>query len=310
MRIVSWNSNGRVVNLRKMLNAIGAQVCVIQEPTGTLDLSGGARRSADQSPITWTGTHVVGSCAQDNYFFGYSQTITCSYHLTQTDPRDASAITDGYARNYLIVKVKGGGESVRLATFHAPYGLSTENRQDLNISAVEYLQSLLGSGLRFTRPAKGGAAGPPAQKQLDLILADTNIYDNSDCGHLTWPCVLNSPTGKGRGGGSLDRIFLRPGTFPNYRCGRIFPGANAQPVSSVDRRSGKVKDIVLPDEPEYQDWLKSDHLAIYFDTDSTRDALPVLAVGSGAKPKRDDSDLVELDDRGQPRVVKKREVGV
>ena len=308
MRIVSWNSNGKVVNLRKMMNSIGAQVCLIQEPTATLDLAGGTRRSADPIAITWTGQQVAGNCAQDNYFFGYSQTITCSYHLIQPDPRDASTIEDRYARNFLIVKVKGGGESVRIATFHAPYGLSTESREDLNISAVEYLQALVGSGLKFQRPPKGGAAGTPAQKDVDLILADTNIYDNTDCNRLIWPCVLNSPTGKGRAGGSLDRIFIRPLRFLHYRCGRIYVRGHAQAMSSLDRRAGNVKDIVLPDEPEYQDWLKSDHFAIYFDTDPAHDDLPEFAEGSGEKRRRDDSNLVELDDRGRPREVKKTAV--
>ena len=206
MRIVSWNINGRVVNLRKMLNAIGAQVCVLQEPTSSLDVTGGTGRRADGSPINWTGAHVAGSCAQDNYFYGYSQAVTSNYHLVQPDPRDASTIQSGYARNYLIIKVKDGSESVRLATFHAPYGLATENREDRNISAVEYLQTLVGSGLTFNRPPKSVVTGPPpAQKQLDLILADTNIYDNLDCNRLTWPCILNSPTGRGATGGSLDR---------------------------------------------------------------------------------------------------------
>ncbi len=309
MRIVSWNINGRVVNLRKMMNAIGAQVCVLQEPTATLDLEGGARRSADPSPITWTGKHVVGSCAQDNYFFGYSEAVNFHYDLTQPDPRGDDTIQIGYSRNYLIVKVKDGHEAVRLAAFHAPYGLNTEDRENRNITAVEYLQALVGSGLTFHRPAKPGAVGQsPAQKQLDLILADTNVYDTMDCNRLAWPCVLNSPTGRGPSGGALDRIFMRPGKFPNYRCGRIVVGTDAQPISSVDRRGGNVVDIRLPNEPEYQDWLKSDHLAIYFDTDSTRDVLPNLAPGSGAKPRRGDDDLIELDDRGRPRPAKKRAI--
>ncbi len=304
MRIVSWNINGQVVNLRKMLNAIGAQVCVLQEPTRTLNLSGGERRSADPSPITWTGTFETGSCAQDNYFFGYNQTVTCAYRLIQPDPRDASTIQTGYGRNYLILKVKDAGDSVRLATFHAPYGLATESREDRNISAVEYLQALVGSGLTFTRPAKPSGAAP-AQKELDLILADTNIYDNLDCGRLAWPCVLNSPTGRGSAGGALDRIFIRPDRFANFRCGRIFVTGQAQPISSKDRRAGNVVDISLPNEPAYQDWMKSDHLAIYFDTDATRDVLPALAPGSGAVKRRGDDDLVELDDSGQPRPAKK-----
>ena len=274
MRIVSWNSNGKVVNLRKMMNSIGAQVCLIQEPTATLDLAGGTRRSADPSPITWTGQQVAGNCAPGQLLFGYSQTITCSYHLIQPDPRDASTIEDRYARNFLIVKVKGGVSRSGLLHFTHPTSYRPESREDLNISAVKYLQALVGSGLKFHRPPKGGAAGTPAQKDVDLILADTNIYDNTDCNRLIWPCVLNSPTGKGRAGGSLDRIFIRPLRFLHYRCGRIYVRGHAQAMSSLDRRSGNMTDIVLPDEPEYQDWLKSDHFAIYFDTDPAHDDLP------------------------------------
>lgn len=135
MRIVSWNTNGQYLNLRKMMNSIGAQVCVIQEPTDSLDMTGGTGRRADQSLITWTGVRVGGSRAQDNYYFGYSQAITLKYQLTQPDPRDSRDITEGYARNFLILKVKDANESVRLATFHAPYGLAKETREDRIISA-------------------------------------------------------------------------------------------------------------------------------------------------------------------------------
>jgi len=306
MRIVSWNTNGKFLNLRKMMNSIGAQVCLIQEPTDTLDMAGGSRRSADLSPIAWTGVRVPGSCAQDNYFFGYSEAIDLRYHLVESDPRDARD-AEGFARNYLILKVKDNHEAVRVATFHAPYGLSSEEREYKNRHAVEYLLTLIGSGLKYKRPPKGGAAGTPAQKDADLILADTNVYENTDCATLAWPCVLNSPTGVGRGGGSLDRIFIRPSRFLNYRCGRIYPRGNRNvgSLSSLDRRSGIVEDIVLPDEPEYQDWVKSDHLAIYFDTDAARDAPLELADGSGQKRRRGDTDLQELDHKGRPRPVKK-----
>lgn len=307
MRIVSWNINGQVPNLRKMLNAIGADVCLLQEPNRGINLGPGTGRSADTSAITWSDAWVMGSGAQDNYFYGYSQNVRSDYHLVQPDPRNSSQIELGYNRQYLILKVKHNAQptSIRLATFHAPYGMARESRDDSNITAVEYLQALIGTGLTFKRPPKPGVVAAPApQKNIDVILADTNVYDNLDCNRLAWPCVLNSTTGRGAAGGSLDRVFIRPGSAPNYRVGRIFVEGNAQPVSSVDRRGGNVVDIALPDEPAYQDWMRSDHLAIYLDTDRNLDILPAFVRGAGKNVRLRDT-LLELDEHGVPREVKK-----
>jgi hypothetical protein len=287
-----------------MLNQIDADVCVLQEAYKLTVVDNVRGRRADPTPIVWTGRFVKGENAQSNYFYAFKDGVKYHYHFVQDDPRGNDVINGG--RKYLILKFSSGGESVRLATFHAPFQMNKEDKADKNITAYEYLRDLLSTDGRYkhTGPRKHPERQQAEWKNVDLIMADTNVYCNTETDKLCRPtnyrCVLNSPTTRGAKSGNLDRIFVRNGAFPNHRCGRvIFPNYKGGSLSSLDQ-TGKAEDMILPDDFS-DDWGNSDHVPIYFDTDSTKHRLPMDSYG--VIPMDSDSEEKEefqmLDYRGR-----------
>jgi hypothetical protein len=215
------------------------------------------------------------------------------------------------------VKVKDAdGVAVRLATFHAPFLINKEKKEYKNQIPMEYLDAFFKTGAIYCRPLAKGEVVPDESKlieEIDVLLADVNIYDNQDCASVAktykeWICALNSVTTKGNA--ALDRVFVRSGKFAKFRCGRIYVKGNAPgALSGLDKpRRGNtfqysVIDIEVPDGDSSKEWHKSDHGAIYFDTDETKDKLPDFDSSSlsTSSKKRDDEELFELGGDGKPK---------
>jgi endonuclease/exonuclease/phosphatase family metal-dependent hydrolase len=318
MRIISWNMQGKMINaleLRQMLNSLGADVLILQEPYGQLSLeaptTGQATRrsSVTVSGPTWTVKHFPASpesASQDRYAIATSENVTLEYSLVVANPGPKPQ--PGESRQYLIAKLKKDGTRVKIATCHAPFQMGRESRNETNVTAAMYMQYLMAElSHGFNRPPKGtGAHLSPEKKTVDVFMGDSNVYDSSECKYSGWVKALGSATGgKGRGG-SLDRILLRAGALAKYRCGRIYvQGRGVSTLSSADRRGG-VQDIVLTAGQLNEGWMKSDHIPIYLDTDPDndgRDAVIAPVEKKGVK-RRSDVDLVELDDRGQLKKLK------
>lgn len=300
MRIVSWNMRGQVIagdQLKFMLNVIQADVCVFQEPYNRLTFAAAASRTGattrasahtidvsteemDRVPRlkeNWSITHIPGgrnSQQADRYAFACRTGFSARYTLVQSDPRDGKSIEQNYQRQYLIVKFVQGAAAhgVKVATVHAPYQASSG-------VAAEYVQVLLDElTTGYDRASADWPLGPaPAAKPasnplrlVDVLIGDLNVPDRHQLnlsGNPQWSCCLHSPTSQGRY--CLDRILVRAGQFPNYRCGRLFVKGDTYRTDRSDD-NGRVVDFELPPrDSRYKGWQVSDHSAIYLDTDTT-----------------------------------------
>jgi hypothetical protein len=297
MRIVSWNRQGQKIQNKDfgaMLQIAKVDVIVIQEPSGM------------PTAKNWDFQMHTGTGARDSYAIGVRAGGTIDFAYTKGDPRRAADI-HGDARSFLVAQVTIGDETITLTSCHAPHsGGSGTSSSD---SSALYMTALGGRLERGFRPKpKDGDAGastgkPPAMPatpvMADLFMGDTNLYEPGVLGGDKWlpegwkgPAVGNT-TGKGSGGSPVDRIAYRAVAdcldVDELAFGRIWVGDQKLPGA----QHKQAKDLILPDEeegpkgpPHADGWVKSDHMAIYFDTrQASTSNRKSEAAKSGDKPE-------------------------
>lgn len=265
MRIVSWNiqkGHKSTSEIAGLLEGWGADVGIFQEPTAGLLAASNAITSSRSSTTTWTANarraaqgaqgHIVVLTA------GNARAGAFSSHdvpgATQPNP-------------LVVFTLTLGGESLRVATCHAPYGDGSSGEASQYVANAKLLLDSLATN------------GTP----VDLWIGDVNTYGHvmPRVGNATYDLKLASPTGGKGDGGALDKIFARVGcqALANMSCGRIKP---AYTVANPHQRAPNtgVADVT---EATWTDASKipSDHLPVYLDTGAQ-----VQAVVTTPMPKR------------------------
>lgn len=296
MRIFSWNMQGKHIQperLRHALNELEADALVAQEPAEPpidIGATGTSRRIAKEFPLAdrhrWKSKAVkaANKNGQDRYWVAWNADVLDEPTVTVApDPTDVGGL-DNRSRQYAIVTFTGRGQTVKVATAHAPYIVSDREHTE------SYMQTVL----------------EELKTKVDLFMGDTNLEADSQIEStvLGMETTLASPSTNGKDSNPFDRIFAfsTEAKDSKVRAGRVLSGANKRKSqSSKDRRSGKVIDL---DPKAEKVWDQADHFAIYVDTDPTvansRDS--PANVGS-----RGGEELFELDERGKPRKIKRKD---
>ena len=256
MRIVSWNMQGQFVqpaDLREALHELDIDAYIAQEPPGTnYDLKVNTSRkrrttiysdTAQNANWKWQPIDKGNTNGQDRYFVAWHEDRITKPTITKV--KDGSNPEPNHARQYAIISFTKGKETIRVATAHAPFDQGNDEVTE------SYMSWLLGD----------------AASQADLFMGDTNLASNSGVGNKLYAALLCSPTTNAKNSNPFDRIFGFTKAVMNdkLRCGRIgAPDAKLPALYSKDKRGGCVIDL---DAKFKGVWGKSDHLAIYVDTD-------------------------------------------
>lgn len=283
MRIVSWNKQKKKLatgQFAEMLRAVKADVLVMQEASGCPGATG------------WTFVPLPGLGAQDTYAIGVRPGGAIKYSMSLSDPR---GVDGAGARKWAVAKVTVDGESITIATCHAPHdhGKETESSE----AALDYMRALGGKlGMTFKRPGpylnanfKKDDRGqqdptrpkdPNKQVAADLFMGDTNLYEPEVAGGDQWlPLGWGSAhvgcttghRGNGHGGSWLDRIAYRKNSTA-FKDKKLVYGRIRARETKLGRMPDGAEDFLVPEpKNEYAkfdptaDWTSADHLAIYLD---------------------------------------------
>lgn len=263
MRIVSWNMQGKAIRatlMRAALEELDIDVLIAQEPpvlsSGySLDVNLADRpRRGEQIPekalqAKWSCKHIDGSNSnsQDRVFVAW-RTTTILKEPSIAIVSDDSDTTASNKRHLVIVKLEGAKQTFTVGTCHAPYLVNDREHTETYMSEMlKYLST-----------------------RVDLFMGDTNLTADSGVGS-GYASLMSSHTTNGADSNPYDRIyaFSEQAKDDKVRVGRICPPDakdNFRPPSGKDHRATRFIDL-KPKQKEV--WGKSDHFAIYIDTDPT-----------------------------------------